>query len=86
MECHRGLDLILHTPGGFPEAAESIVKYLRSKFSTNIRVIVPHLSMSAGTMIACAGKEIVMGKHSSLGPIDPQFNGIPVYSLKREYE
>ena len=50
MECHRGLDLILHTPGGFPEAAESIVKYLRSKFSTNIRVIVPHLSMSAGTM------------------------------------
>lgn len=86
MECHRGLDLILHTPGGFPEAAESIVKYLRSKFSTNIRVIVPHLAMSAGTMIACAGKEIVMGKHSSLGPIDPQFNGIPVYSLKREYE
>jgi hypothetical protein len=24
-------------------------------------------------MVACAGDEIVMGKHSALGPIDPQF-------------
>lgn len=65
------LDLILHSPGGSPEAAESIVSYLRSKFSS-VRVIVPHLAMSAATMIACASDAIVMGKHSFLGPIDPQ--------------
>ena len=29
--------------------------------------------MSAGTMLACAGDLIVLGKHSFLGPIDPQF-------------
>ncbi len=29
--------------------------------------------MSAGTMLACAGNSIVLGKHSFLGPIDPQF-------------
>lgn len=29
--------------------------------------------MSAATMIACAADEIVLGKHSFLGPIDPQF-------------
>lgn len=29
--------------------------------------------MSAATMLACASNRIVMGKHSSLGPIDPQF-------------
>jgi hypothetical protein len=29
--------------------------------------------MSAATMLACAGNRIVMGKHSFLGPIDPQF-------------
>ena len=66
------LDLILHSPGGSVEAAESIVSYLRSRFS-HIRVIVPHLAMSAATMVACAANEIVMGKHSFLGPTDPQF-------------
>lgn len=74
MDYSKGLDLILHTPGGSPEAAESIVNYIKSKFGNNFRIIVPQLAMSAGTMIACAGKEIVMGNHSSLGPIDPQFN------------
>ena len=68
----KPLDLILHSPGGSPEAAEGIVTYLRSKFD-DIRVIVPQAAMSAATMIACASNRIVMGKHSSLGPIDPQF-------------
>ena len=66
------LDLILHSPGGSVEAAESMVSYLRSRFS-HIRVIIPHLAMSAATMVACAADEIVMGKHSFLGPTDPQF-------------
>ena len=65
------LDLILHTPGGSLEVAEAFVSYLRSKF-TNIRIIVPLEAMSAGTMIACSGDKIVLGKHSFLGPTDPQ--------------
>jgi hypothetical protein len=65
------LDLILHSPGGSGEAAEAIVLYLRSKFS-HIRVFVPHMAMSAATMLACAADQIVMGKHSFIGPIDPQ--------------
>lgn len=65
------LDLILHSPGGSLEAAEQIVTYLRSKYQ-NIRAIVPQNAMSAATMIACACDEILMGKHSALGPIDPQ--------------
>ena len=66
-----GLDLILHSPGGSPEAAEAVVSYLRSRFS-HIRVIVPQLAMSAATMVACAADEIALGKHSFLGPTDPQ--------------
>jgi len=66
------LDIIIHSPGGRVEATEAIVKYVRSKFS-NIRIIVPHEAMSAATMLACAGDRIMMGKHSFLGPIDPQF-------------
>ncbi|MGA2528453.1 MAG: SDH family Clp fold serine proteinase [Acidimicrobiales bacterium] len=65
------LDLILHSPGGSPEAAASIVRYLRKKFS-DIRVFVPLAAMSAATMWALAANRIVMGKHSQLGPIDPQ--------------
>lgn len=69
---NTALDLIIHSPGGSPVATEAIVKYLRKKFN-NIRIIVPQGAMSAGTMLACAGNRIVMGKHSFLGPIDPQF-------------
>lgn len=47
---------------------------------------MPQLAMSAGTMICCSAKEIIMGKQSSLGPIDPQFNGIPAYNIKMEFE
>ncbi|MGB3552397.1 MAG: hypothetical protein WA993_17055, partial [Candidatus Binatus sp.] len=39
----------------------------------NVRVFVPHAAMSAATMLACSANSIVMGKHSFLGPIDPQF-------------
>ncbi len=67
----KGLDLVLHTPGGNVAATESLVDYLRAMFGSDIRAIVPQLAMSAGTMIALASKQIVMGQHSSLGPIDP---------------
>lgn len=80
-----GLDLILHTPGGDIAATESIVDYLRKMFGNNIRVIVPQLAMSAGTMIACASKEIIMGKQSNLGPIDPHFNGISTHGVIEEF-
>ncbi|MFR3729158.1 SDH family Clp fold serine proteinase [Lacrimispora sp.] len=86
MDCSKGLDLILHTPGGDPAASEAIVNYIRIKFNSDVRAIIPQLAMSAGTMIACSAKEIIMGKQSSLGPIDPQFNGIPAYNIKSEFE
>lgn len=65
------LDILLHSPGGSPEAAASVVRYLRTKYS-HIRVFVPLAAMSAATMWALASDVIIMGKHSQLGPIDPQ--------------
>ncbi len=58
-------------PWGSAEATASIVRYVRSKFY-DLRVFVPLAAMSAATMWALAGNRIVMGKHSQLGPIDPQ--------------
>jgi ClpP class serine protease len=81
-----GLDLILHTPGGDTAATESIVDYLWQKFNGNIRCFVPQMAMSAGTMIACSCKEIWLGKQSSLGPVDPQFNGIPAHGVIEEFK
>lgn len=72
MDWNKGLTLLLHTPGGVTNAAETIVAYLWSKFDY-IEVIVPTLAMSAGTMIALASDKIIMGRPSQLGPIDPQF-------------
>lgn len=71
MDWSKPLTVLLHTPGGVTTAAETIVEYLRSKFS-RIEVVVPTFAMSAGTMIALGSDNIVMGRQSQLGPIDPQ--------------
>lgn len=86
MDRKLGLDLILHTPGGDLAATESLVSYLRAMFDTDIRAIVPQLAMSAGTMIACSCREILMGLHSSLGPIDPQISGVPAHGIVQEFK
>lgn len=94
METFRGLpgpalDLILHSPGGQAEATDSLVRYVRSKFD-DVRVIVPLAAMSAATMWALSADQILMGKHSQLGPIDPQVpiagNYVPAGALVRQFE
>lgn len=87
------LDLIIHSPGGSAEATEALVIYLRSKFA-HIRAIIPYGAMSAATMLACAADEIIMGKHSFIGPIDPQVivytrlgrRAIPAQAIIEQFE
>lgn len=87
LDLKLGLDLILHTPGGGGEVAatESIVHYLHGLFGHDIRVIVPQIAMSAGTMIACAAKRILMGTQSNLGPIDPLVGGLAASGVIEEF-
>jgi hypothetical protein len=91
MACHNidkniGLDLIIHSPGGSIAATQSIVDYLHQMFGNNIRAIIPQIAMSAGTMMACSCHEILMGKHSNLGPIDPHLSGMPAYGIIQEFD
>lgn len=87
------LDIIIHSPGGSAEATEALVIYLRSKFN-NIRAIIPYGAMSAATMLACSTNEIIMGKHSFIGPIDPQvlvhtrlgLQAIPAQAIIEQFE
>lgn len=90
---NQNLDIIIHSPGGSSEAVEQIVLYLRAKYE-HIRAIIPQNAMSAATMLACACDEIIMGKHSAIGPIDPQItfpmqNGslftAPAHSILKEF-
>lgn len=82
----KGLDIVLHTPGGGTAATESIVTYLRSVFGNDIRAFIPQMAMSAGTMIALSCREIIMGKQSNIGPIDPQFSGMSCAGVIEEFE
>ena len=82
----KGLDLILHTPGGDVAATESIIDYLHSLYQGNVRAIIPQLAMSGGTLIALSCREIVMGHHSSIGPIDPQIGSMPAQGILEEFE
>ncbi|MEM0374622.1 MAG: ATP-dependent Clp protease proteolytic subunit [Sulfolobaceae archaeon] len=68
----KEIAILLHSPGGQIEAVQSIVEYLRKKFDRVI-AIIPDAAMSAATLFALASDGIIMGKHSNLGPIDPQF-------------
>ncbi|UHD45528.1 hypothetical protein LUX29_21485 [Aureimonas altamirensis] len=86
LDFSKGLDLILHLPGGNVAATESIIDYIRAKFGADVRTFVPQLSMSGGTMIALSGNEIWMGLHSNLGPIDPQFGPQPARLVLEEVE
>lgn len=86
LDRNLGLDLILHTPGGGIAAVQSLVDYLHKMFQGNIRAIVPQIAMSAGAMLACSCKTILMTKHANLGPIDPHLRGIPAYGAIQEFK
>jgi ClpP class serine protease len=67
----KELDLVLETPGGSGEVAEDLVKAMRGQYQ-DVAVIVPGYAKSAGTIMAMAADEILLGPHSGLGPIDAQ--------------
>jgi len=72
------LDILIHSPGGFAEATETIVEEIRRKFN-HVRFIVPSYAKSAAAMMAMSGNQILMDEEPELGPIDPQMftrNGV----------
>jgi phage FluMu protein Com len=67
----RKVDIYLETPGGSAEAAEEIVRSLRSRFD-QVSFVVSGEAKSAGTIMVLSGDEILMTETGSLGPIDAQ--------------
>jgi ClpP class serine protease len=78
----RGIEMILHTPGGMVIAARQIATAL-ADHDGPVTAVVPHYAMSGGTMIALAADEIVIDTHATLGPVDPQLGQYAAASLVR---
>jgi ClpP class serine protease len=76
----RTIEIILHTPGGLVLAASQIAKALHDH-EGRVVAVVPHYAMSGGTLIALAADEILIDRHSALGPVDPQLGQYPAASL-----
>lgn len=85
VEDSDSVDILINSPGGRADATERIVTILRSRFK-EIHFIVPHSAYSAATMLALSGNTISLHPSATLGPIDPQINGIPARSIKRGFE
>ncbi len=82
---NTAVDVLLHSPGGRPDATERIVSLLRTKFD-EVNFLIPHSAYSAATMLALSGNCIILHPSATLGPIDPQINGTPARSIKRGFE
>jgi ClpP class serine protease len=76
----RPLDIILHTQGGNSFAGRQIARAIKAHPARKT-VFVPYFAMSAGTRVALAADQIVMGVQATLGPIDTQLYGMPAPSI-----
>ena len=86
----RSVDVLIHSPGGSPDATERIVYILRNRFD-EVNFLIPHSAYSAATMLALSGNNILLHPSATLGPIDPQINDgqigyVPARSIKRGFE
>ena len=78
-------DVFLISNGGSAEATERIVRRLRGRFE-ELRFLIPSNAYSAATLMCLSGDEILMLPEGTLGPIDPQINGVPTRAILRGFE
>lgn len=77
--------LLIHNHGGRIEPAYLISKTCK-ELSPKFVVTIPRKAKSAATLISLGGNEIHMGPMSELGPIDPQFAGLPALGISSSLE
>jgi len=67
----KKVDVFLSTLGGSAHQVSRFVNCLRARFD-EVDFIIPSFCMSAGTLFALSGDNILMTARACLGPIDPQ--------------
>jgi hypothetical protein len=81
----ENIDIFLISNGGSPVSAERIIKLLRGKYK-QIRFFIAGNAYSVATIMCFSANEIIMHRQGTLGPIDPQINGIPAYAILKSFE
>lgn len=81
----KAILLIMNSKGGRVEPAYLISKTCKEN-NSGFNVVIPRRAKSAATLIALGANEIHMGSMSELGPIDPQFGGLPALGLTSSLE
>jgi hypothetical protein len=81
----------LDTGGGVVEVVERMVDSIRTHYPDDVKFIIPNRAMSAGTVFAMSGDDILMDYFSCLGPIDPQIEKeggklLPALSYLNQFE
>jgi hypothetical protein len=67
------IDLLLHTRGGDVDAAEKMMTLVQATVGVGqLRVIIPDIAKSAGTLMVLGADALIMSDSSELGTIDPQ--------------
>ena len=67
------VEILLHTLGGSVDAAERLMRLVRSRTKDGeVYIVVPEYAKSAGTLMVLGADCVVMSDTSELGPIDPQ--------------
>ena len=81
----RDILLVINSRGGEIEPAYLISKCCK-EYSKKFAISIPRKAKSAATLTALGADEIHMGMMSELGPIDPQFSGLPALGLSSALE
>lgn len=67
------IDIVIHTSGGNANMALAMAEIIHSH-PGNVRCYIPNYAMSAGTIIALACNEVILGRNAFIGPIDVQIS------------
>lgn len=78
----KNIFLLIYSRGGSVEPAYLISKTCKRLSKDKFIVGVPRKAKSAATLISLGADEIHMGLMSELGPIDPQFGGLPALGMQ----
>ncbi len=82
----KTLNFLINSPGGIPASCYNIAHMIQSCFS-QVKVFVPQVALSGGTLLALSGNKLVMGMGSRLSPFDVQVSykdtSVSAYSISK---
>lgn len=70
---HDAMTLILVTPGGSPDAAYKMGRYVQGRYE-RFTCLIPGFCKSAGTLLAIAAHDLAFSPYGELGPLDVQLS------------